>query len=64
MSFDENEGAAGGAVLLKGARVVLPGEVLEGAAVEVKGGRITEVARDASRVHAGAAREIDLSGTT
>jgi N-acetylglucosamine-6-phosphate deacetylase len=63
MSLNENEEAAGGAVL-KGARVVLPGEVLEGAAVLVEGGRIAGVARDASRLRVGAAREMELDGLT
>ncbi|MDT5269490.1 MAG: N-acetylglucosamine-6-phosphate deacetylase [Acidobacteriota bacterium] len=64
MSLNENEEAAVGAMLLKGTRIVLPGEVLESAAVLLEGGRIAGVARDASRLRAGAAREMDLGGAT
>src|SRR5215210_5824298 len=57
----KNEDTAGGALLLRGARIVLPDEVLEGAAVLVEGGRIVEVSRDA--LTAGG-RELDLEGLT
>jgi N-acetylglucosamine-6-phosphate deacetylase len=60
----KNEDAAGGTLLLKGARVVLPDEVLEGATVAVEGGRISAVTRDAATAGGRGLRELDLEGLT
>ncbi len=51
-------------VLLRGARVVLPGEVVEGASVLVEGGRIARIFKGGESQPDGPARVCDLAGHT
>ncbi|HEX8160596.1 MAG TPA: N-acetylglucosamine-6-phosphate deacetylase [Pyrinomonadaceae bacterium] len=59
------ESTPGGALLLRGARVVLPGGVADDAAILVEGGRIARVWHGRQpEAHAPHARDIDLRGAT
>ena len=57
-------GKASGAILLRGADVVLPGSGIEGAAVLVEGGRIARIFRAGEGAGTGAARTFDLRDLT